>query len=51
MLWYTLGGILSAVVFFSGGAAGLSPVVKWIVIGVIWAGSVHMNMRSEKKRK
>jgi len=51
MIWYVLGMIVSIAVFFFGNSIGMSAVVKWIVIGLIWAASAHMDMKSKTSEK
>lgn len=51
MIWYILGIIISIVVFFYGNSIGMSGVVKWLIIGLIWAASAHMDMKTKKKDK
>ncbi|MPN01961.1 hypothetical protein SDC9_149174 [bioreactor metagenome] len=51
MMWYLLGIILSLVVFFYGNSIGMSVILKWTIIALIWAASAHMDMKTKDKEK
>ncbi|MEN6411464.1 MAG: hypothetical protein ABFC84_01720 [Veillonellales bacterium] len=48
MGWYILGFVLSVIVFAVGKDLGIPPVLKWLIIGLIWGGAVHMAMRGQE---
>lgn len=51
MIWYLLGIILSLVVFFYGNSIGMSVILKWTIIALIWAASAHMDMKTKDNAK
>lgn len=51
MMWYLLGIILSLVVFFYGNSIGMSVILKWTIIALIWAASAHMDMKTKGKER
>lgn len=51
MIWYVLGIMVSIAVFFYGNSIGMSGVVKWLIIGLIWAASAHMEMKGRTSDK
>ena len=48
MIWYVLAALLSAGVSGFGGEIGLTPMLKWIAIGLLWGAAAHFAWRGKE---
>ena len=48
MLWYVIAALLSAGVYSYGVEIGLTPLLKWIGIGLVWGAAVHFAGRGKE---